>query len=190
MPGYRDPEEPEHGLSEDGHQHKIARSAEHRRGVGEDEGADDISRRLLRHPQQRSQRDLLWLTLEHFQDRHAFDAFFVEHLLEDRGLGDAEPDPQTDSNHDNAEKERNPPSPNQELVTGPPTEEQHRQICQKQSGGPAKLRPSGEKAAIFVGSRPFHRQQYRAAPFAAHADPLDQAYDDQEDSPPNADALI
>src|SRR5205823_9582512 len=119
MPGNRDPEESEDGLGEDGHQYKIALSAEHRRGVSEDEGADDIARRLLRHPQQRSQRDLLWLTFEHFQDRHAFDALFVEHLLEDRGLGDAEADPQTDSDHHNAEKERNPPSPNEELTTGP-----------------------------------------------------------------------
>src|SRR5438477_12114248 len=76
MPGYRDPEKSEDGLSEDGHQHKIARSAEHRRGVGEDEGADDIARRLLRHSQQRGQRDLLRLPLEYFQDRHAFDALF------------------------------------------------------------------------------------------------------------------
>src|SRR5258708_745730 len=101
---------PDDGLSEDGHQNKIARSAEHRRSISENEGADDIGRGLLRHPQQRGQRDLLRLTLEHFQDRHTFNAFFVEHLLEDRGLGDAEPDPQTDPNHDNAEKERNPPS--------------------------------------------------------------------------------
>src|SRR5208282_3636686 len=31
---------------------------------------------------------------------------------------------------------------------------------------------------------------YRAAPFAADSDPLDQADDHQEDSPPDADALI
>src|ERR1700747_809766 len=126
MPGDRDPKKSEDGLSEDGHQHKIALSAEHRRGVGEDEGTEDIAGRLLRHPQQRSQRDLLRLNAEPFQDRHAFDTFFVEHLLEDRGLGDAEPDPQTDPNHDNAEKERDPPSPNEELVTGKPAEEQYR----------------------------------------------------------------
>src|ERR1700756_6009753 len=115
MPGDRDPKKSEEGLNEDGHQYKIARSAEHRRGIGEDEGADDIPRRLLRHPQQRGQCDLLWLTLEHFHDRHAFDAIFVEYLLEDRGLGDAESDPQPDPNHDDAEEERNPPSPNPEL---------------------------------------------------------------------------
>jgi len=67
---------PRAGLNEDGHQHKIARSAKHRRGVGEDEGADDIARCLLRHPQQRGQCNLPWLTLEHFHDRYAFYAFF------------------------------------------------------------------------------------------------------------------
>src|SRR5260370_7581423 len=64
------------------------------------------------------------------------------------------------------------------------------QVSQEQSGRPAELRPGGEKAAIFVGSRPFHRQQYRAAPFAADPDPLDQADDHQKDSPPDADALV
>src|SRR6202035_1943294 len=141
MPGDWHPKKSEDGLNEDGHQHKIARSAEHRRGVGEDEGADNITRRLLRHTQQRGQRNLFRLTLEYFQDGHAFNAFFVEHLLKDRGLADTEPDPQTDPDHDNAEKERNSPSPNQELVTGKPAEEQHRQISQEQSGRTAKLWP-------------------------------------------------
>src|SRR5215469_13338798 len=115
MPGDWHPEKSEDGLKEDGHQHKIARSAEHRRGVGEDEGADNITRRLLRHTQQRGQRNLLRLTFEYFEDGHAFNAFFVEHLLKDRGLADTEPDPQTDRDHDNAEKKRYPPSPNQKL---------------------------------------------------------------------------
>src|SRR5260370_21532146 len=64
------------------------------------------------------------------------------------------------------------------------------QVSQEQSGRPAELRPGGEEAAIFVGSRPFHRQQYRATPFTTDPDPLDQADDHQKDSPPDADALI
>src|SRR5262249_38109257 len=47
-----------------------------------------------------------------------------------------------------------------------------------------------EKAAIFIGSRPFHRQQYRTAPFAADPDPLDQADDHQEEGPPDADRFV
>ena len=116
MPGDWDPEKAETGLNEDSHQHKIARSAEHRRRVGEDERTDDIAWRLLRHSHQRAESDLLWLTLEHLQNRHAFDALFVEHFLEDRGLGDAETDPQADPDHDDAKEEWNSPSPNQELV--------------------------------------------------------------------------
>jgi hypothetical protein len=130
------------------------------------------------------------VAFEDFQDRHAFDAFLVEHLLEDRGFGDAEPDPQPDANHDDAEEERNPPSPDEELVARQPAEEQHRQVRQEQSGRPAELRPGGEEAAIFVGARPLHRQQHRAAPLAADPNPLDQADDRQQDSSPNADALI
>ena len=128
---HRDPKKPEDGLEEDRDQHKIAFDAKHRRRISEDEGADNITRRLLRHTQQRSQRDLFRLTLEYFQDGHAFNAFFVEHLLKDRGLADTEPDPQTDRDHDNAEKKRYPPSPNQKLVTGKLAEEQHCQVRQE-----------------------------------------------------------
>jgi len=39
-------------------------------------------------------------------------------------------------------------------------------------------------------SRPFHRQQYRAAPFAADADPLDQTQHGQDDGTPDADLGI
>ena len=43
---------------------------------------------------------------------------------------------------------------------------------------------------MLVGARPFHREQHRAAPFAADADTLDQADDGQDHSAPDADLLV
>ena len=41
-----------------------------------------------------------------------------------------------------------------------------------------------------VGSRPFHRDQGRAAPFAADAETLDKADDGQDDRAPDADRCV
>jgi hypothetical protein len=46
------------------------------------------------------------------------------------------------------------------------------------------------EAAVAVGTRPFHRQQHRAAPFAADPDPLDKADDRQDDGPPDANCFV
>ena len=40
-----------------------------------------------------------------------------------------------------------------------------------------------------VGFRPFHRQQYRAAPFAPDPNTLDEAQHDHDDGAPDADLL-
>ena len=103
-------------------QQEIARHPRHRRAVAEDPRADDIAGRLLRHAQQRGQCHLLRLPLQHLPHRHALDALLVDHLLEDRGLENAEPDPQPDDDHDGAEEERNAPAPGEELIAGEPTE--------------------------------------------------------------------
>src|SRR6516162_11562768 len=56
-----------------------------------------------------------------------------------------------------------------------PAEDQHGQISQEEPGRRPELRPGGDKAAMLVGSRPFHRQKHRTSPFAADPDALDQA---------------
>src|SRR6516165_10689642 len=50
-------------------------------------------------------------------------------------------------------------------------------------------RPRGNRD-FFAGACTLHRQQHRAAPFAADADPLDEAQYDQHDRAPDADLLI
>jgi hypothetical protein len=52
------------------------------------------------------------------------------------------------------------------------------------------LRPRRNEPAVSAGACPFHRQQNRAAPFAADADPLDEAQHDHQDRPPQADLLV
>ena len=71
-----------------------------------------------------------------------------------------------------------------------PAEGQHCQVRQEQPGGRAELRPGGDEPAVFIATRPFHRQQDRAAPFAADPNPLDQPQQGQNDRAPNADYLI
>src|ERR1700730_13943424 len=63
-------------------------------------------------------------------------------------------------------------------------------FARKQPGRRAKLRPGGNKTPIGVGPRPFHRQQYRAAPFAADPDTLDEAQNNHDDGAPDAYLLI
>src|SRR5262249_23837337 len=190
MPGHDDEKEPEDRLNKHGHQHEIAAGAEHGRGIGEDEGADDITRRLLRHTQQGGQQHLLGLALQHLQHRYAFDALLSEYPPKYWGFEDTEPNPQPDTDHDDAEKERNSPAPNEKLVARQPAKEQHRQIREEQPRRTAELRPGRDKTTVFGGARPLHCQQYRAAPFAADPDPLDQAYDRQQDGAPDAHGLI
>ena len=56
--------------------------------------------------------------------------------------------------------------------------------------GHAELRPGRDQAALAVGARPFHRQQHRAAPFAADADALQRPQDRQEHCAPDADRRV
>ena len=63
-------------------------------------------------------------------------------------------------------------------------------VRQEQPAGAPNCGQDDEEAAVLVGARPLHRQQHRAAPFAADADALDQADDRQQDRAPDADAVV
>src|SRR5215472_7743169 len=88
-------------------------------------------------PESRRSRE----TPEHLDDRRAFDLVLGKDALEHRGLEDAETDPQPDGHHDNAHEERDAPAPGQELIARVPTEEQHGDVGEEQSGRRAELRP-------------------------------------------------
>src|SRR5580700_335510 len=163
---------------------------QHLGAIGEDESEIDVGRRLLGHARQRREDDLLRLTLDHLDDRHAFDALFRDEALECGGFENPEPDIEPDRDHNDAEQERDAPAPDQELVAGNPAEHEYREVGQQQAGGSAELRPGSDKAAMLVGACPLHRQQYRAAPFATDPDTLDEADDRQHYRAPDPDRLV
>src|ERR1700731_3952642 len=113
----------------------------------------------LSHPRECDENDLLWLAFQDLNDRRARHPLLRDYLPEDRRLEDAEPDPQPNSHHNKAEPERDAPSPAQELIPRHLTERQDRQVCEKETRRPAKLRPRSDEPAIFARACPFHRQQ-------------------------------
>src|ERR1019366_7999563 len=98
-----------------------------------------------------------------------------------RRLKDAKANPQADANENDRESERNSPAPSGELIARPCAETKDRKVCEKQAAWDAKLWPRRHQPALPVMTRPFHRQQYRAAPFTTDANALNHAQDRQDD---------
>ena len=96
---------------------------------------------MLTRARQSRQNDLLGLPLDHLPDRHPLDPLLRKQSLERRRFQDAQPDVKPHGHHHDAEQERYPPAPDEELVAGKPTEEQHRQIGEQETAGAAQLRP-------------------------------------------------
>jgi hypothetical protein len=118
--------------------------------VGEDEGDIDEDRRHLPHSHQRSEDDLLRLALEDLNHRCARNPLLGNDLLEDRRLEDAEPDPQTNPDHDDAQQERHAPAPAQELVARQFAERQDREVGEEKAGRSAELRPGRDEPMVFA----------------------------------------
>jgi hypothetical protein len=114
----------------------------------------------------------------------------IEDALEHRRFEDAEADPQPDSDHDDADPERHAPAPVQKVIAGNRAEYEDGDIRDEQSGRSTPLRPRGDEAAMGICFRPLHRDQGRAAPLAADADPLNEADAGQNDRAPDADRGI
>jgi hypothetical protein len=76
---------------------------EHLDPIGEDEGRVDEGRCLVHHPRQRREDDRARLPLDHLKDRRALDPVLRQQPLEGGGLGNAEPDPKPEPDHDDAE---------------------------------------------------------------------------------------
>ena len=116
--------------------------------------------------------------------------FALDQLLEHGCFQDADPDPQADADQDDAEEERHAPAPGDEIGAGPGAEREDHEVRQEQAARHAELRPGGDQAAAAMGARPLHRDQHRAAPFAADADALEHAQDGQDDGAPDADGVV
>ena len=109
--------------------------------VREDEGGEDIERRLLAHARECREEDLFRVTLDHLQHRRLFDLVLGGEFGEYRRLHDAETNPQADCDQRDREQERHAPAPSQELLTGHLAEGEHREIGEEQPARHAELRP-------------------------------------------------
>jgi hypothetical protein len=130
------------------------------------------------------------VALDDFEYRRALDFALGEEFSEDRRLENAESDIEPDPDEEEAEKERYPPAPGEELLSGHLAKREDGEVGEEKPAGHAELRPGGDEAAGMIGASPFHRHQHRAAPLAADPDPLDEAQDGEDDRPPDADLLI
>src|SRR5215469_5878261 len=115
------------------------------------------------------------MAAQHFEHRRACNLLLVEDALEHWRFKNAEPDPQPYPDHNDAEPERHPPTPSEELIAGNRAEDQYRDIGDEETRRAAPLRPRGDEAGMCVGLCPLHRDQRGTTPFAANADPLDKA---------------
>src|SRR5205823_3405600 len=113
--------------------------------------------------------------LDDGEHRGAVDLALRQQPGEYRGLQNAEPDVEPNADQNETKCERDTPAPGQELLGRHLTECEHREISEEKSAGNSELRPRRNKAAECVAARPFHRHQYRTAPFAADAHALDES---------------
>src|SRR6266851_5602815 len=188
--GERDRDE---GEDRGGHhrvEQEIARHLQRADPVGEDERREDVERRLLGQAHEGREDDLLGMLNDHREHGLTLDLLLGQQLREDRRLENAEADIEADADEHDAEGKRNPPSPDDELVAGKLAERQEGEVGKEEAARHAELRPRRDEAARAVGARPLHRQQYRAAPFAADPDALDKAQEGQDDGAPDADRLV
>src|SRR5262245_49293160 len=111
MPSNRDPEERQDGCGYQSGPPRIARGAQPARAIGEDVSDIDIGGRLLRHPRERRQDEFLRLALDHFDRRRARNPLLRDNTREHRGLENTEPDIESYPDHDDAEQERDAPTP-------------------------------------------------------------------------------
>ena len=115
----------------------------------------------------------------------------LEQLAEDRRLEDAEPDPEADADQDDAERRTGCASPRwRNRSPDQALKARIARLDRNRPDGHAELRPRRDQAAAAVAARPLHRDQHRAAPFAADADALEHAQHGQDDRAPDADRCV
>src|SRR6185312_2796833 len=157
--------------------------------VGEHERDENVERRLLGHPDERRAQDLPRLFLDDLPDRPADDRILLLELVERGALQDTQPHVQPDADQDDAGQERHPPAPAVERGPGHAAEQLEHAGGQQQPDRHPHLGPAGHESAPVLLA-PFHGQQYRAAPLAAHTDALRDAQDDHQDGRGGADGGV
>ena len=111
-------------------------------------------------------------------------------LLEFRRFRQREPDPQADDHQHDAEQERQPPAPGEELRVGHRGRRRSRTPACRARGRAARRAAASCRRSPAVLRRVLDRHQHGAAPLAAEAEALDQAAGDQQDRRPDAERLV
>ncbi len=116
-------------------------------------------------------------TVDH---RHLDPLVLVEHVLEGRRLGDAQPHVQADQHQQRAGQERDAPAAAEELrVAHRLAQQQEDAAGQEEADRRAELREHAVPGAL-ARRRVLGRQQHRAAPFAAQPEALAEAAQRQQ----------
>src|SRR5215469_9498076 len=155
--GERDRNEGKTGSDQHRDKQQVTRGMQYLCAVEENKRREDVERRLLRHTRQGAEQDFLGLLLPHLEERRALDLLFRNEATEERRLADAEANPETDRNENNAENEGHAPSPRKERIARHLTEGENSKIGEEEPGWHAELRPGRDEAAMVVRPRPFHR---------------------------------
>src|SRR5207237_8161204 len=134
----------------------------------EHERGEDVEGRLLGQTDQRRQDDLLGMAPEHLEHGLLYDLFRGDQAAEDRRLDDAEADPQSDEDEQQAQQEGNAPAPIDEVGTRDEAEDQNRQVGEQQAGRYAELGPAGVEGTPAVAAQ-LHGGQHHDAPSTADA---------------------
>src|SRR5262249_47057507 len=159
----------------DRREQEVARDVQRADAVGENEGCEDVERRLFAHAGEGGEYDLLRVAFDDFQYRRALDSALGQQFGEDRSLENAKPNIKPDADEDEAQEERYAPAPGEELLARHLAKREHGEVGEEKPAGHAELRPGGDEATRVIGARPFHRHQHRAAPLAAATAPLNEA---------------
>src|SRR5262249_52223510 len=152
----RDREEGQDRRRQHRREQEVTRDMQGADAVGEDEGGEDVERRLFAHAGEGGKYDLLRVALDHFQYRRALDSAPSQQIGEDRRLENAKPNIEPDPDEDEAQEERYPPAPGEELLARHLAKREHGEVGEEKPAGHAELRPGGDEAARMIGARPFH----------------------------------
>ena len=171
---------------------EVARHAAAPRAVGEHERGEHIERRLLRHAAQRGQDDLARLAAEHFEHRRTLDPALRDQPAEHRRFQNPQPNVQADRRPARCSGGTGSRQPHVEERGRPDSALNARtaRFARNRPAGTPNCGQRSDEAAVLVRLRPLHREQHRAAPFAADADALDEAQHRQDDRAPDADRCI
>ncbi|CCK15029.1 hypothetical protein BN136_1039 [Cronobacter universalis NCTC 9529] len=162
---------------------QLARQAQILRGVAKRKRGDDIHRQQFAQAQGDDFQKRAGVAYQRLKDRRPL--FRLRGLcclraLEFRGLCHAVAHPQRAQHQHNAEQKRQTPAPAQELlVGGQVADDRHQPGGEQQAYAIPHLNAATVKR-FFPGGRTLYRKQRRAAPFAAHGEPLNGAQRHQQ----------